>query len=103
MDKLAFFLGKWKGKGVIIEKGINYLEEAAYSIVRTEPAIVISAQQLTSNEAGKPMHAEMGFIKILPVQEGDARKVEASFTHPFGLNEFTYGTYSSEKLELSAD
>ena len=49
------------------------------------------------------MHAEMGFIKILPVQEGDARKVEASFTHPFGLNEFTYGTYTSEKLELTAD
>ena len=43
MDKLAFFLGKWKGKGVIIEKGMNYLEEAVYSIVRTEPAIVISA------------------------------------------------------------
>ena len=43
MDRLAFFLGKWKGKGVIIEKGMNYIEETSYSVVITEPAIVISA------------------------------------------------------------
>ena len=104
MEKLAFFLGKWKGKGNVVEKGVSYLEEVVYTVVRTEPVAVISAQQVTSNEStGKPLHAEMGFIKILPVAEGDGRKVEASFTHPFGLNEFSYGIYTNDKLEVTAD
>ncbi len=103
MDKLAFFLGRWKGKGIVIEKGVSYLEEVVYTVVRTEPVAVISAQQVTTNESnGKPIHAEMGFIKMFPA-EGDSRRVEATFTHPFGLNEVSYGAYTSEKLELIAD
>jgi len=35
------------------------------------------------------MHAENGFLKIFP---GNG-KVEASYSHPFSLNEFEYGSF----------
>jgi len=100
--KKVFFEGKWRGKGLVIEKGLTYTEELTFTVLRTEPAIVVNAQQFTKHaETGAPLHAENGFVKILPV--GDAeRKVEANFSHPFGLNEFSYGTYNGERLLLEA-
>jgi hypothetical protein len=47
MEKLIFFVGKWKGQGKVLNKGINYIEETTFNIVKTEPAIVINAQQYT--------------------------------------------------------
>ena len=88
-----FFQGKWRGKGLVLEKGLTYQEELTFIVLRTEPAIVVNAQQFTKHaETGAPLHAENGFIKILPGAEGE-RKVEANYSHPFGLNEFEYGTF----------
>ncbi|CDW81707.1 UNKNOWN [Stylonychia lemnae] len=102
MDKLVFFLGKWKGKGVVLEKGVQYLEESTYIQLRSSPAIVINAQQFTKHaETGAPLHAENGFIKILPLMDGVAR-VEASFSHPFSLNEFEFGTFGDNTLTIEA-
>jgi hypothetical protein len=48
------------------------------------------------------LHAENGFIKILPPKEGGIRPVEMMLSHPFSLNEFEYGTYSDNKLEVES-
>jgi len=47
MDKVAFFLGKWRGKGVVLgvpKSPLTYLEETTFTLLRTEPAIVINLQ-----------------------------------------------------------
>jgi hypothetical protein len=39
------------------------------------------------------MHAENGFLKIFPVKtETGAHRAEASYSHPFGMNEFEFGS-----------
>ena len=107
MDKVAFFLGKWRGKGLVLgvpKSPVNYLEETTFTLVRTEPAIVISLQQNTRHaESGAPMHAENGFVKILPPKDGmSGRAVEMMLSHPFSLNEFEYGTYDGESLRVES-
>ena len=44
------------------------------------------------------MHAENGFLKIFP-----DHRCEASFSHPFSMNEFEFGTSTPESLTLIAD
>ena len=54
-------------------------------------------------ETGAPMHAENGFVKILPAKEGGSgRPVEMMLSHPFSLNEFEYGTYDGERLKVES-
>ena len=103
--KAVFFQGKWRGKGVVIEKGLGYNEELTFTVLRTEPAIVVNAQSFTKHaETGAPLHAENGFVKILPAggEATEERKVEASYSHPFGLNEFEYGTLKEGRLAIKA-
>ena len=104
MEKLPFFVGKWVGKGRVIEKGIDYHEVLTFRLLKQEPAIVIATQSFTwtFDEAGqkKPLHSEGGYIKLLPPLGAEPLKVEASYSHPFSLNEFEYGTYSSNSLDL---
>ena len=81
--------------------GIPYMESLEFKVLRTEPAIVINVQSFTKHaQNGNPMHAENGFIKVLP-GEGK-RSVEASYSHPFGLNEFEYGILEENTLTLEA-
>ncbi len=41
------------------------------------------------------MHAENGFLKIFAAKtETGAYKAEASYSHPFGMNEFEFGSCS---------
>ena len=100
----VFFEGKWQGKGSVIKDGtdgIPYAETLEFKVLRTEPAIVINVQSFTKHgENGNPMHAENGFIKVLP-GEGK-RSVEASYSHPFGVNEFEYGSLEGKVLTLEA-
>lgn len=46
------------------------------------------------------MHAENGFLKIFP-----NNKAEASYSHPFSLNEFEFGELKADEniLVLKAD
>jgi hypothetical protein len=48
------------------------------------------------------LHAENGFIKILPAKEEGVRSDEMMLSHPFSLNEFVYGTYTDTKLEVES-
>ena len=43
------------------------------------------------------MHAENGFLKIFP-----NKKAQASFSHPFDLNEFEFGSLENDKVILEA-
>ena len=103
--KAVFFQGKWKGTGIVIEKGIDYTEELTFTLLRTEPAIVVNTQSFTKrSDTGAPLHSENGFVKILPTG-GDItteKKVEASYSHPFSLNEFEYGIYKEGRLTIAA-
>ena len=83
--------GKWTGSGAIVDKGgIEYNETVEFKICKTEPVVLFMYSQGTSHKvSGKPMHAENGFLKIFP---GNG-KVEASYSHPFSLNEFEYGSF----------
>jgi hypothetical protein len=44
MQSSFFFIGKWKGVGKVIEKPVQYFEEAQWSIFRTDPIYVINYQ-----------------------------------------------------------
>ena len=89
-----FLTGQWQGAGTVLVHGkvIPYDETTEFKLLRMEPVIVYNYQQFTKHaESGKPMHAENGFWKIFPPGPDGLRKVEASFSHPFSLNEFEVG------------
>jgi len=105
MEKLLFFVGRWGGLGKVIEKPVEFLEEATFVIHRQEPIVVINYWHQTwlGSEKKAPLHLENGIIKIFPPKEGeDGRKVEANFSHPFSLNEFEYGVLTDNKLVMEA-
>ncbi|CAK9051357.1 unnamed protein product [Durusdinium trenchii] len=90
MARVPFIVGTWKGKGKVLPRGVEYLESSTFLLLKTEPATVINWQQFTKNaETQKPMHAENGFLKILPMpEEGDVKKAELMLSHPFSVNEY---------------
>jgi hypothetical protein len=108
MDKdsapVIFFQGKWSGIGHVIEKAVSYKEELTFTLCRSEPAIVLAVSQFTQHaELGFPLHAENGFIKIYgPADEEGRRKVEATFSHPFSLQEVEEGTFDGKVLTIEA-
>jgi len=62
-------------------------------LLKTEPCILLNYQQYTKHaETAKPMHAENGFWKVFNPGADGVRKVQASFSHPFSLNEFEHGS-----------
>lgn len=106
MEKMLFFIGKWRGQGRVIEKPVQYFEEATFELFKTEPVTVISYQHMTWLDAEKktPLHLENGIIKILPKQEGvEGRRVEANFSHPFSLNVFEHGVLNENSLITEAN
>ena len=95
-----FFTGVWKGQGTVFVHGkeIPYNEQTEFKLLKTEPCILLNYQQFTKHaESAKPMHAENGFWKIFPAGADGVRKVEASFSHPFSLNEFEHGQVSTHE------
>eukprot|EP00356_Strombidium_inclinatum_P004902 CAMPEP_0170497232 /NCGR_PEP_ID=MMETSP0208-20121228/24155_1 /TAXON_ID=197538 /ORGANISM="Strombidium inclinatum, Strain S3" /LENGTH=121 /DNA_ID=CAMNT_0010773987 /DNA_START=50 /DNA_END=411 /DNA_ORIENTATION=+ len=61
-------------------------------MLKTDPAIVINWQQFTKNaDTGAPLHAENGFLKILPMPlaeiGSECYKAELMLSHPFSVNE----------------
>eukprot|EP00435_Cladocopium_sp_Y103_P015501 s1566_g3.t2 len=90
MSRVPFIVGSWKGKGKVLPKGIEYLESSTFLLLRTEPATIVNWQQFTKHaETLKPMHAENGFLKILPKpEEGEVKKAELMLSHPFSVNEY---------------
>jgi len=96
--------GKWQGTGSVIKDGtpvVEYKEMSEFKVLRTSPATIVNLQQFTKHsESGNPLHAENGFIKIFPGES--ERRVEASYSHPFGMNEFELGQITANTLTLKA-
>ena len=88
--------GHWIGSGTVFVKGkqIPYVEETNFKILRQSPCLLFNIQQYTKHaESGNPMHAENGFLKIFAAKtDAGSYKAEASYSHPFGMNEFEFGT-----------
>ena len=83
---------------------MTYSEMSEFKVLRTEPATIVNVQQFTKHaETQKPLHAENGFFKILAANSEGSQKVEASYSHPFGMNEFEFGHLTANQLTLTAD
>lgn len=86
---LAPLLGSWVGRGVgkypTIEP-FEYLEEVVFSQVG-KPFLVY-AQKTTSVADGKPLHAEMGYLRV--PRPGH---LELVLAYPSGITEIEVGTY----------
>jgi hypothetical protein len=110
MDEPTLWLeGKWQGAGSVIKDGIpivQYKEMSEFKVLKTAPATIVNVQQFTKHaESNAPLHAENGFLKIFPTTtttEEGRRAVEASYSHPFGMNEFEFGELTASTLTLMA-
>ena len=92
-SKKIFMAGSWKGLGQVTGKPVQYKEMFELKVIKEEPAIVVNWQQFTKHaETDKGLHAENGFLKILPMQApgttGDQFKAELMLSHPFSVNEY---------------
>ena len=97
-----WFEGVWSGTGTVVHKNIQYLERSEFKVLRTSPATIVNVQQFTRKaDDNTPMHAENGFFKIKG-DSGEGRPVEASYSHPFGMNEFEFGRLTESQLTLCA-
>ena len=99
-SKSPFLSGVFKGLGTVLsgpKAGLQYQEEAIFKVLRSEPAFVINWQQFTKHaESQAPLHAENGFLKILPVMAEDKNKAELMLSHPFSLQEQYKGLFDFE-------
>mmetsp|Transcript_23428 Transcript_23428/g.59862 ORF Transcript_23428/g.59862 Transcript_23428/m.59862 type:complete len:170 (-) Transcript_23428:89-598(-) len=101
-----FLVGTWRGQGAVLPRDIKYNEVSTFTLLRTEPAVIVNWQQFTkSADSGAPMHAENGFLKILPMPAGDsAHKAELLLSHPFGVNEmYTNATFDFGSQTLTCE
>ena len=88
-----WFEGVWQGTGMVVHKEMPYNERSEFKVLRNSPATIVNVQQFTKHaQTGMPLHAENGFFKVFPQKdENQFCKVEASYSHPFGMNEFEFG------------
>jgi hypothetical protein len=100
LEELAPLLGTWAGRGAGEYPTIQpfeYLEEVVFTHVG-KPFLVYG-QKTKSVADGKPLHAEVGFLRV--PQPGH---VELVLAHPSGITEIEVGSYSLQdniiELEL---
>lgn len=85
----------------MVRNNVPYVETSEFRVLKTSPATIVNVQQFTKHaENGNPLHAENGFFKVKPGDE--SREVEASYSHPFGMNEFEFGQITANSLTLEA-
>ena len=98
---LAPLLGTWAGEGVgeypTIES-FGYTEEIVFDHVG-KPFLTYR-QRTTSNADGRPLHAEIGFVRA-----PSPGRIEWVLAHPNGITEIQEGTLTSAgviEMELTA-
>lgn len=89
-EKASQLQGKFRGNGVAYSHGtqVPYVEELSLVILRKNPKMVVYRLQQDTRHAtsDKPMHLEVGVLKILYSDENNIDNIypaEAGITHPF--------------------
>ncbi|KAJ1649203.1 hypothetical protein IWQ61_009635 [Dispira simplex] len=82
---LAPLVGTWRGTGTIIHRNIAYLEELVIDPSFFQGKPIMSITQKTYHEdTGKPMHTEMGYIRVPVLQfEGGKSPLKAEHEGEF--------------------
>jgi len=98
IQPLRFLLGTWRGRGrgdYPTIDAFEYEEEVTFSHVG-KPFLIY--QQKTWDHDGRPLHAEMGYMR--PVGTTGAELVLAQ---PSGITEIHSGTLDEQTLAFTAD
>ncbi len=97
VEQVAFILGRWEGRGrgdyPTIEP-FEYLETVWFEAGPGKPWVAY--RQATKNAiTGEPLHAEYGYIRVLP-----AHRLEAVIASPTGLAEIHTGVVDGTHMHL---
>ena len=96
MDRLAFLLGTWRGRGHEEYPTVDdteYEEEMTFSA--SDAGFVVYNQRAWAPASGATVHAEAGFWR----PAGDDR-VEVCLGHPLGLAEISEGPVDGSTISL---
>jgi len=109
-QKASVLSGKFKGSGTAFLHGkeIPYTEECSLAIVRKNPKMVVYRVQQDTRHAQqeKPMHLEVGVLKIFNSNDSTLLQAEAGIVHPFPkgtVNELAKGTLDTDTNTLTLE
>ena len=105
-SKRIAMIGRYKGKGVVLDSGLNYKEELTIKLFKHKPMSILTyhSETWTDDEKKIPLHTEVGILKLSPEDpNSEQQSVEANFAHPFSLTEFEYGVYYPKELKLELE
>ena len=100
-----FLEGNWTGQGKVLSNNLVYNETSTFKTIKPEPALVVNWQQFTKHaEKGVGLHAENGFLKVLPAwEDGKGFKTELMLSHPFSVNESCSGHFDPESNTITIE
>lgn len=105
--KASVLAGKFRGNGVALLHGkqVPYDHECSLTLVRKNPNMVVYRLQQDTKHENKPLHLEVGILKIFNSSEDDGMlPAEAGMTHPLGttttVNERCKGSLDTETSTL---
>ncbi|XP_011163768.1 peroxynitrite isomerase THAP4 [Solenopsis invicta] len=102
LESLAWLEGTWKtetqgnGKYPTI-KDFSYYEELSFTSLG-QPMFNYTAQSFSNSDLKKPMHREMGFLRVNP-ETNQATLISA---HNFGLTTIEYGQIVDKAIHLNS-
>jgi hypothetical protein len=98
LKPVAFLLGTWRGEGegqFPTIKPFRYREEIHFT--HNGKAFLIYTQRTESLDTGLPMHAEVGYLRLV----GDGR-VEFIIAQPIGFAEISLGRVDGQRIDVDS-
>lgn len=110
-EKVSVLQGKFRGNGTAFHHGkeIPYMEECSFVVCRKNPKMVVYRifQDTRHEENYKPMHMEVGVLKILSGEsDSEVLQAEAGISHPFPkgtMTELAKGTLDTTTTTLTLE
>jgi hypothetical protein len=103
LEPLATLLGTWEGEGTGHYPTIDdfaYGERVVFG--HTGKPFLTYRQTTWRADDGTPLHAEVGYVRVLPGVAIGALAVELILAHPTGIAEVEEGRLVDDTLELRA-